>query len=80
LSTGPPITSRLVLLRSIPLQSTSKCFPPTLKSLRILLRCMVLVDNLLEISLLIGFITYKFKMMSFGCSWGILTSIGTLRT
>jgi hypothetical protein len=41
---------------------------------------MVLVDNLLEISLLIGFLTCKLRMMSFGCSWGILTSIDTLRT
>jgi hypothetical protein len=80
LSAGLPITSRLVLFRSIPSQSTSKCFPPTLKSLGILLWCMVLVDNLLEISLLIGFLTCKLRMMSFGCSWGILTSIDTLRT
>jgi hypothetical protein len=41
---------------------------------------MVLVDNLLEISLLTGFLTCKLRMMSFGCSWKILTSIDTLRT
>jgi hypothetical protein len=80
LSAGPPITSRLVLLRNIPLQSISKCYPSTVKSLGVLLWCMVLVDNRLEISLLIGFLTCKLRMMSFGCSFGTLIFIDTLRT
>jgi hypothetical protein len=79
-STGPPITSRLVLLRNVPFQSISKMLSTTLKYLAILLWCMVLVDNLLEISLLIGFLTCKLRMMSFGCSWGTLIFIDTLRT
>jgi ABC-type glucose/galactose transport system permease subunit len=80
LSAGPPITSQVVLLRNILLQSTSKCFPSTLKFLGILLWCMVLVDILLEISLFNGFLTCKLRMMSSRCSWGILIFINLLKT